>query len=72
MHTGPRAFTADGPYVWGFARLRESPRSLLVMGNLVGVDHDAVAIGMPVRIGYFDVPDHDLTLYHFEAAEHAG
>lgn len=70
VHVGPRAFTQDGPYIWAFAKLEEQPGPLIVMGNLIGLDHDAVEIDMPIKIGYHDVPDHDLTLYHFEPVTH--
>jgi uncharacterized protein len=66
MHVGPKSFTNDGPYVFAFAKLQERPRPLLVMGNLVGCDVDAIEIDMPIKIGYHDVPGYDLTLYHFE------
>ena len=68
VHVGPKAFTQDGPYVFAFAKLIEGPRALIVMGNLVGCDPDSIKVDMPIRIGYSDVPEHDLTLYHFEPA----
>lgn len=68
VHTGPKAFTQDGPYVFAFARLVEGPRPLIVMGNLMGCDFDAIKADMPIRIAYRDVPGHDVTLYHFEPA----
>jgi len=66
IHKGPKTFTEDGPYVEAFMKLDEEPGALLVHGNLVGVPHDEIRIGMPLRIGYFDVPGHDMTLFQFE------
>ncbi|HSV83250.1 MAG TPA: OB-fold domain-containing protein [Ramlibacter sp.] len=69
IHVGPKAFMQDGPYVWAFAKLVESPRPIIVMGNLVGCEHAAIRIDMPLRIEYHDVPGHDMTLYHFRAEQ---
>jgi uncharacterized OB-fold protein len=66
IHVGPLAFTQDGPYIWAFAKLAEGPRPLIVMGNLTGVEPGEVEVDMPIKIGYHDVPGHDLALYHFE------
>jgi len=66
IHVGARPFTTDGPYIWAFAQLEEGPRPLIVMGNLIGVGPEEIQIGMPVSIGYHDIPGHDLTMYHFE------
>jgi uncharacterized OB-fold protein len=71
INVGAKAFMTDGPYVWAFAKLEEGPRPLIVMGNLLGVDHEQIEIDMPVKIGFHEVPGHDLTLYHFEAAADA-
>ena len=68
IHVGPKSFTQDGPYVFAFVKLAEGPRPLIVMGNLVGCDPDAIRIDMQVKIAYHDVPGYDMTLYHFEAA----
>src|SRR5579872_4146898 len=52
VHRGPGAFGADVPYVLALGQLVEQPRPCNVLANLVGVDHDDIRIGMPLRIGY--------------------
>ena len=68
IHTGPKAFTRDGPYAWAFVKLHDGPRPVIVMGNITGCGLDTIEIGMPVKVAYHDVPGHDITLYHFEPA----
>ena len=68
VHSGPKTFTENGPYVWAFMKLKEEPRSLIVMGNLVGCPHDKIKIDMPLKIAFHDIPGYDMTHYHFEAA----
>ncbi|HET9630235.1 MAG TPA: OB-fold domain-containing protein [Novosphingobium sp.] len=68
VHRAGGAFGADVPYVIVMAELEERPRSMIVLGNLIGVDHDDIRIGMPLRIAYEASPDEDVTLYRFEAA----
>jgi uncharacterized OB-fold protein len=66
VHVGPKAFSRDGPYTVAAVRLLEGPRTLIVMGNLVGCAIDDIRVEMPVRVAYFDVPEYDVTLYQFE------
>jgi uncharacterized OB-fold protein len=67
VHRGPGAFGADVPYVLALGQLVEQPRACNVLANLVGVDTEEVRIGMPIRIGYVDIPDQDVTMYQWVA-----
>jgi len=67
VHRGPGAFDADVPYVLALGQLREQPRPCNVLANLVGVAPDAVRIGMPLRIGFVDIPSEDVTMYRWVA-----
>jgi uncharacterized OB-fold protein len=51
------AFAAETPYVVALATLDEGPTLML---NLEQVDHDQIAIGMALRIGYRDFDDFTL------------
>ena len=65
VHRGPGAFDADVPYVMALGQLTEQPRPCNVLANLVGIDPYQVEIGMPVKIGYVEVPGEDITLYQW-------
>jgi uncharacterized OB-fold protein len=65
VYRGPGAFDADVPYVLALGQLLEHPRPCNVLANLVGIDPEAVRIGMPIRIGYVEVPDEDVTMYEW-------
>jgi len=67
VHRGPGAFDADVPYVLALGQLVEQPRPCNVLANLVGVDPEAVRIGMPIRLGYVEIPDEDVTMYEWLA-----
>ena len=49
-------------------QLAEHPRPMLVLGNLVNHPVDQISIGMPIQIGYLDLPDEDVTLWPWQAA----
>ncbi|MBO0728679.1 MAG: OB-fold domain-containing protein [Acidimicrobiaceae bacterium] len=68
VHRGPGAFNEEVPYVVVLAKLAEEPRSLIVTGNLIGVDPAEVKIGMPIQVVYEDVPQEDVTVYRFAPA----
>jgi uncharacterized OB-fold protein len=68
VHRGPGAFNDDVPYVVVLAKLREEPRSIIVTGNLVGIDPAEVKIGMPIKVVYEEVPEEDITVYRFAPA----
>ncbi|MDE3203909.1 MAG: OB-fold domain-containing protein [Acidobacteriota bacterium] len=65
VHRGPGAFNDEVPYTVVLAKLAEEPRSLIVTGNLVGIDPAEVTMGMPLTVVYEEVPDEDITLYRF-------
>ena len=68
VHRGPGAFNDEVPYVVVLAKLAEEPRSLIVTGNLIGIDPARVKIGMPIKVVYEDVPEEDITVYRFAPA----
>lgn len=68
VHRGPGAFNDDVPYIVVLAKLAEEPRSLIVTGNLVGVDPAQVTIGMPIKVIYEEIPEEDVTVYRFAPA----
>ena len=37
----------------------------VVLGTMVDVDPDAVHTGMPVKVVYEEIPDEDVTIWHF-------
>ena len=65
VHRGPGAFDADVPYVMALGQLVEQPRPCNVLANLVGIAPDEVRIGMPVKIGYVEIPSEDITMYQW-------
>ena len=65
VHRGPGAFDADVPYVLTLGQLVEQPRACNVLAVLEGVDPANVRIGMPIRIGYVDIPDEGVTMYRW-------
>lgn len=65
VHRGPGAFNDEVPYIVVLAKLAEEPRSLIVTGNLVGIDPGEVTMGMPLTVVYEEVPEEDITLYRF-------
>lgn len=68
VHRGPGAYATEVPYVVAYAELEEGlrgPRSIMVMGNLVAPALDGIQIDQPIRIGYQDIEEHDVTLWHF-------
>jgi uncharacterized OB-fold protein len=67
VHRGPGAFDADVPYVLALGQLVEQPRACNVLANLVGVDPGTVRIGMPIKVGYVDIPDEGVTMYQWLA-----
>ena len=68
IHRGPGAFGEEVPYILAVAELKENPRPMLVMSNMINCEPVDLKIGMPVRIAYEDIPDEDVTLWRFEPA----
>jgi uncharacterized protein len=67
VHRGPGAFDAEVPYVIALAELAERPRPCLVLGNVVGIAPRELAIGMPLKVGYEDIPGEDVTMWRWVA-----
>jgi uncharacterized OB-fold protein len=65
VHRGPGAFDADVPYVLALGQLTEAPRRCNVLATLVGAAPEEVHIGMPVSIGYVEIPSEDITMYQW-------
>ena len=65
VYRGLGAFNAEVPYVIALAELPEKPRSIVVQGNLVGIDPEQVKIGMPLKIVYETIECEDVTLWRF-------
>jgi uncharacterized OB-fold protein len=51
--------------VIAIGELIERPRPCLIVGNLVGTPHESLEIGMPIRISFQDIPEHDATLWQW-------
>lgn len=51
-HNATPGFEADVPYVAAMVRLDDDRGGLIVQSNIVGCDHDAVHIGMPVEVTF--------------------
>jgi len=65
VHRGPGAFGAEVPYVIALGELAEQPRPCLVLANLVGIDPDDAAIGLPIEIAYEDIPSENITMWRW-------
>jgi uncharacterized OB-fold protein len=69
VHRGAGAFAEDAPYVVVLAKLAEEPRPCIVTGLIVDLDDpESVTIGMPLKVVYEDIPDEDITMFHFAPA----
>jgi len=70
VHHAPKVPGRSLPFVIALVELEEGVRML---GELRGVEHDDVKIGMPVEATFIDFPDSDVspawTLYAWEAAK---
>jgi hypothetical protein len=49
--------------VIALGELAEHPRPCLVLANLVGTAAEDVRIGMPITIGYQEIPGEDITMW---------
>lgn len=64
-HLFNRAFAEDIPYNVALVQLEEGPR---LVTNIVGVENEAIEIGMPVEATFDDVTD-EVTLVKFRPRE---
>jgi uncharacterized OB-fold protein len=60
-HRGEGPYREASPFVLAYVELEEGPR---VMTNLVDVDHDQLAVGMPVEVVFADTGEGN-ALYRF-------
>lgn len=67
VHRGVGPFTADVPYVVAMAELAEHPRPCLVVAELVGTRPEDLRIGLPLQIGFVDLPRMNATVYRWVA-----
>jgi uncharacterized OB-fold protein len=67
IHRGLGAFHKDVPYVVGLVdmELPNDIRSVIVLGNVVGVPHEDIHIGMPLKMAFKDIEGEDVTLWEF-------
>jgi uncharacterized OB-fold protein len=61
IYRAPGAFGEDVPFVLTFGQLEEQPRPCNVLSILTGVAPEDVTIGMPIEIGYVDIPSEGMT-----------
>ena len=70
VHHAPKVPGRSLPFIIALVELEEGVRML---GELRGVEHDDVKIGMPVSATFLDFPDSDVSpawsLYAWEAAK---
>jgi uncharacterized OB-fold protein len=67
VHRAPPTFGSES-YVVALMELTERPRSIVVLGNVVGVAPEELRMGMPMKIVYEDIADEDITLWRFAPA----
>lgn len=65
VYRGPGAFGLEVPYVMCLGQLEERPRPCNVLAILRGIEPEEVRIGMPIEIGYVDIPSEDITMYEW-------
>ena len=53
---------------WRWTR-RGGDRDVIVLGNIVGIPHDALQVGMPLQMTYKDIEGEDVTLWQFTGRE---
>lgn len=71
IHRGIGDFQKDVPYVTGLVQM-ETPgghRDVIVLGNVVGIPHDKIEVGMPLKMIFNDIEGEDVTLWQFTARE---
>ena len=59
------------PYVAALVEM-DTPggdREVIVLGNMVGVPHDELQVGMPLQMAFKDIEGEDVTLWEFTGRE---
>lgn len=71
VHRGLGEFHKEVPYVTALVDMDvpDGKRAVMVLGNIVDVPHEALAVGMPLKMVFKDIPDEDVTLWQFTGAE---
>jgi uncharacterized OB-fold protein len=65
LYRAPGAFDAEVPLTLAFGQLEEQPRPCNVLSILRGVTEEDIYVGMPIEIGYVDIPSEDVTMYEW-------
>jgi uncharacterized OB-fold protein len=71
IHRGVGDFQKDVPYVTALVQM-DTPggsREVIVLGNVDGVAHDKLKIGMPLKMAFKDIEGEDVTLWEFTGRE---
>jgi uncharacterized OB-fold protein len=67
VHRGLGAFHEDVPYVVALVQMdvSEGKRGVIVLGDIVGVPHEDLRVGMPLKMTFKDIEGEDVTLWEF-------
>jgi uncharacterized OB-fold protein len=67
VHRGLGAFHKDVPYVVALVQMDvpAGKRGVIVLGNVAGVSHDELHVGLPVKMTFKDIEGEDVTLWEF-------
>ena len=65
VHRGLGVFAEESPYVVAIGELVEQPRPCLITAQLVGTPWQDVRVGLPLQIGFVDIPDAHATSYRW-------
>jgi uncharacterized OB-fold protein len=67
VHRGLGAFHEDVPYVVALVQMDVTggKRGVIVLGDIVGVPHEDLRIGMPLKMTFKDIEGEDVTLWEF-------
>ena len=71
IHRGLGDFQKDVPYVVALVEM-DTPggdRDVIVLGNTVGIPHDKLQVGMPLKMAFKDIEGEDVTLWEFTGRE---
>ena len=71
IHRGLGAFQKEVPYVVALVDMDvpDDKRAVIVLGNIHGVEHDDLQVGMPLKMTFKDIEGEDVTLWEFTGRE---
>jgi uncharacterized OB-fold protein len=71
IHRGVGAFQKDVPYVVALVDMEVTggKRGVIVLGNITGVPHEELSVGMPLKMTFKDIEGEDVTLWEFTKRE---